>query len=54
MPGLTLDVLVALNGEDWLTTSNARSSLRHGWQPTSPTAQAIEKTVGQLLTETQA
>ena len=49
MPGLTLDVLVALNGEDWLTVEQARSNLRYHWQPGSPTAQAIEKAVGELL-----
>ena len=41
--------LTALNGEDWLTTANARSSLRNGWQPGSPTAQAIEAAVRELL-----
>ena len=45
-----LDKLVALNGGDLPTTSDARSSLRNGWQPTSPTAQAIEVAVAELLT----
>ena len=44
-----LDKLVALNGEGWLTSSNARSNLRNGWQPGSPTAQAIEEAVRELL-----
>ena len=44
-----LDKLVALNVEDWLTSTNARSNLRNGWQPGSPTAQAIEEAVGELL-----
>ena len=44
-----LDVLIALNGPDWLTTANARSGLRNGWQQTSETAQAIEQAVGKLL-----
>ena len=42
--------LAALNGEDWLTTANVRSSLRNGWQGSSDTAQAIEQAVGILLT----
>ena len=46
-----LDELVALNGDDWLTTANARSTLRHGWQPYRPTAQAIESAVEKLLAE---
>ena len=45
-----LDKLVELNGDDWLTTTNARSSIRNGWQPASPTAQAIEVAVTELLT----
>ena len=44
-----LDELTALNGEDRLTTANARSSIRNGWQPANPTAQAIEATVAELL-----
>ena len=44
-----LDKLVARNGEGWLTSSNARSNLRNGWQPGSPTAQAIEEAVRELL-----
>ena len=48
---LLLAELVALNGDDWLTVEHARSSLRHGWQPASPTAQAIESAVEKLLTE---
>ena len=44
-----LDKLVALNVEDWLTSTNARSNLRNGWQPGSPTAQAIEEAVAELL-----
>ena len=44
-----LDKLVALNVEDWLTSSNARSNLRNRWQPGSLTAQAIEEAVGELL-----
>ena len=47
-----LDKLVALNGEDWLTSTNVRSNLRNGWQPTSPTAQAIEVAVDELLGST--
>ena len=43
--------LTALNGEDWLTTANTRSSLRNGWQGGSATAQAIESGVEKLLTE---
>ena len=49
-----LDKLVALNVEDWLTSTNARSNLRNGWQPGSPTAQAIEEAVGELLAGGQA
>ena len=49
-----LDKLVALNGEDWLTVKEARSNLRNGWQPGSPTAQAIEEAVGELLAGGQA
>ena len=41
--------LAALNGEDWLTTANVRSSLRNDWQGGSDTAQAIERAVGELL-----
>ena len=41
--------MVALNGEDWLTVTNARSSLRNGWQPGSTTAQSIETAVQGLL-----
>ena len=44
-----LDLLTALNGEGWLTTANARSNLRNGWQKSSETAQAIEAAVGKLL-----
>ena len=33
------------------TVEQARSTLRNGWQPTSPTAQAIEAAVEKLLTE---
>ena len=44
-----LDELIALNDDDWLTVENARSNLRHGWQPGSATAQAIETEVRQLL-----
>ncbi len=44
-----LDQLVSLNGPNWLTSSNARSNLRGGWQPGSATAQAIEAAVGNLL-----
>ena len=44
-----LDLLTALNGPDWLTTANARSGLRNGWQKSSETAQAIEAAVGKLL-----
>ncbi len=44
--------LVELNGEDWLTVEHARSSLRHGWQPGSATAQAIEAAVPGLLAGT--
>ena len=49
-----LDELMALNGEDWLTTTNARSNLRNGWQPGSPTAQAIEASVEELLNSSVA
>ena len=49
-----LDKLVALNVEDWLTSTNARSNLRNGWQPGSPTAQAIEEAIGELLAGGQA
>ena len=45
-----LDQLVELNGADWLTSGNARSSLRNGWQPASATAQAIEAAADELLT----
>ena len=48
---ILLAELVALNGDDWLTVEHARSSLRHGWQPGSVTAQAIESAVEKLLTE---
>jgi hypothetical protein len=41
--------LTARNGEDWSTTANARSSLRNGWQRSSPAAQAIEAAVRELL-----
>ena len=44
-----LDELIALNGDDWLTVERARSGLRNGWQPASPTARAIEAAVGELL-----
>ena len=44
-----LDSLVALNGEDWLTVERARSNIRNGWQQTSATAQAIERSVDQLF-----
>ena len=44
-----LGELVALNGEGWLTSVNARSSIRNGWQPGSETAQAIETAVAALL-----
>ncbi len=44
-----LNKLAALNGEDWLTVTNARSSIRNGWQPGSETAQAIETAVAALL-----
>ena len=46
-----LDELIALNDDGWLTVENARSSLRHGWQPGSLTAQAIEAAVRQLLAD---
>ena len=42
-------MLTALSGDDWLTTTNARSSIRNGWQPGSATAQDIERAVGELL-----
>ena len=32
-----------------VTVTKARSAMRHQWQPTSPTAQAIENAVAQLL-----
>ena len=32
-----------------VTVGEARSTMRHDWQPTSPTAQAIEKAVAELL-----
>ena len=44
-----LDELIALNGPDWLTVEDARRDLRHGWQPGSATAQAIEASVHGLL-----
>ena len=49
-----LDKLVALNVEDWLTSTNARSNLRNRWQPGSLTAQAIEEAVAELLAGGQA
>lgn len=42
-------MLTALSGDDWLTVEQARSNLRHGWQPGSATAQDIEKAVRELL-----
>ena len=49
-----LNKLTKLNGEDWLTTTNVRSNLRNGWQPGSPTAQAIEASVEELLNSSVA
>lgn len=44
--------LTTLNGEEWLSTTNARSSIRNGWQAESVTAAAIETAVAELLTGT--
>ena len=46
--------LEALNGNEWLTTTNARANIRNGWQRTSDTSQAIETAVAALLAAANA